>query len=124
MMLLTTKAKILVRLERNFSRDFLGPHASGVHVVAVGSPFARWKRALPGIRAAPGLCGEVFGCGRAAPSEFVGICAQKPGQDSQDLQPGSTGPSGRRESLASNWPFLRDAHKAVEYRTPFAVDEG
>src|SRR5437867_380611 len=67
MMLLTTKAKILVRLERNFSRDFVGAHASGVHVVAVGSPFARWKRALPGIRAAPGLCGEIFGCGRAAP---------------------------------------------------------
>src|SRR5213594_3110305 len=63
----TTNRQILGRLERNFSRVFLGAHASGVHVVAVGSAFARWKRALPGIRAAPGPCGEIFGCGWAAP---------------------------------------------------------
>src|SRR5881296_2838827 len=62
----TTNRQILGRLERNFSQVFLGAHASGVHVVAVGSPFARWKRALPGIRAARGLCGEIFGCGYAA----------------------------------------------------------
>ena len=65
--------KILALLERIFSRVFLGAHASGVHVVTVESPFARWKRALPGIRTAPGLSGEIFDCGYAylCSSEFI-----------------------------------------------------
>src|SRR5438093_9431183 len=74
----TTNRQILGRLERNFSRVFLGAHASGVHVVAVGSPFARKMRALPGIRAAPGPCGEVFGCGSAAPWLFVRVALLPP----------------------------------------------
>ena len=56
----TTKVKILCRLERIFSRVFLGPHASGVHVVAIGLLLHAGSVRSQESGPPPRLCGEIF----------------------------------------------------------------